>query len=1271
MLLFLWAVLALCGCGARPPAAPMVAHPLSPAAADALTRATEAFSGAESTRALRHAVDAALASAPHDARALDLAVQLAQLEERRFDVFDLLEAALRDPANPCALLHLAALDDLWWTAFEDQRARALYAELAEAHPLAEVRGAAAIALAEAAQVNGAFERRDEAVARLGPELGWSVIGTFDNDQGKGFNLEFAPERGLDPLQGGVVRGKLVDVTWRSTDIADPRGGFELTDILEPTTWQVAYLATAVELPAEGDYELRLRVTDPVKVWVNDTVVASLPSVSASPSDAIVVPVSLRAGANRLLVKSAHGEGAWRLFARLTRPGGQPLTRGDFKVLPLHTSPSSGPTPVVAPLGSAELDARRVAAAGLTGAAADALALSWANALGERALAADLAQRLAARAPKAWVPRWRLAQAAWDNQEWAQAAEGLRSLLADTGELYPELVLRQVQQWARQGLGEKARARLIALTTAHPHLPEAWLALAAAFEREGWHEDRLRVLREVDARWPRWSAVQSELADTLDDLRLYPQAVEVLRAWLKVVPNGYGTLMSLQWHAQSNDDFDAARAWAERIVQAWPNERGGWERLFETNRRAGRFADAERAARALTRLAPTAPVGWHRLAELYYQAGRRDEALAAWRLALERDPDNERVAHRLDFLSPEAAGPWVDDVPTPEAIDALVAGAAAQVATAAPGANVVQLLDDEVTVLKADGSTVNYVTTVAVPLNDAGRDDLTRLKVRGGGRARILNAFSVDPQGRRSDASTIQGGNVRFRQLQAGSVVVLQYRLDSGPDGYLASYMARRWWFAEANAQLARSRWVLWRGKATTLHEERLGPIVREATEMGEWARVAWSRTDVAPVILEPAMPPWATVASHVVVSTVPSWETFSGWEAALLRDAFRVDTEVEAVALRVLDGATSPLDKVERIHAWVMNEIRYQQDYEKEIAGVKPHPAAVTVSRRYGDCKDKAVLFITLARLAGIEAHFATVRTRDTGPVARGVPMQQFNHAIVYVPDQPGLPGGRFFDPTVEQFDVSVLRPDDQGTWSLVLDPKPFLDGSTTAVPQETWREVPYQEAEVDSTQVKLQLRLDAAGDARGELELVAVGSTGSTLRRDAGNPERLAQLMQQQAGFMMTGARTEAPKVGRLDSVRAPAALSVALTAPAVGQVEGETLRVRAPFGWSPTPYFSLAERRHDVDLGVPRSWAWTMDLTLPEGATTLRVPSDVRVADGCLRFERRYASQPGSVRVTQTLAFVCPRIEVEHYAAERLRADVIQRALEEQVVLRLPRKR
>ena len=81
------------------------------------------------------------------------------------------------------------------------------------------------------------------------------------------------------------------------------------------------------------------------------------------------------------------------------------------------------------------------------------------------------------------------------------------------------------------------------------------------------------------------------------------------------------------------------------------------------------------------------------------------------------------------------------------------------------------------------------------------------------------------------------------------------------------------------------------------------------------------------------------------------------------------------------------------------------------------------------------LLFITLAKIAGIKSQFALVRTRNSGPVERTLPRQSFNHAIVYVPEQEGI-SGRFYDTTVDALDFSSLRQDDQGTLSLLYDPE-------------------------------------------------------------------------------------------------------------------------------------------------------------------------------------------------------------------------------------------
>ena len=222
-----------------------------------------------------------------------------------------------------------------------------------------------------------------------------------------------------------------------------------------------------------------------------------------------------------------------------------------------------------------------------------------------------------------------------------------------------------------------------------------------------------------------------------------------------------------------------------------------------------------------------------------------------------------------------------------------------------------------TSLGADGTTINVVTMVAHAVNQEGTDELTQMSVRSE-RARVLQAYGVDATGRRVDVSSIRNGTVRFRQLTEGSTIVLQYRVDARPDGYLAHHLARQWWFQAPGVQTALSRWVTWAPKGTKFLEEGLGDFKRTLEEKGDQIRVAWQAEDTPPVEAEPAMPTLSEVAWHVTVSTVPDWDTFWKWEKALLQDAFRTSPELEQLAATLAQGAATPEEKVRRIHAYLM-----------------------------------------------------------------------------------------------------------------------------------------------------------------------------------------------------------------------------------------------------------------------------------------------------------------------------------------------------------------
>ncbi len=69
-----------------------------------------------------------------------------------------------------------------------------------------------------------------------------------------------------------------------------------------------------------------------------------------------------------------------------------------------------------------------------------------------------------------------------------------------------------------------------------------------------------------------------------------------------------------------------------------------------------------------------------------------------------------------------------------------------------------------------------------------------------------------------------------------------------------------------------------------------------------------------------------------------------------------------------------------------------------------PHSPTQTLTRKYGDCKDKASLLVALLRVANIPAYVALLHEGSREDVAPNLPgMGMFDHAIVYFPGDPDL----------------------------------------------------------------------------------------------------------------------------------------------------------------------------------------------------------------------------------------------------------------------------
>ncbi len=209
----LWATTVLVGaCASQSPIpSPHLATSAPSADVDALV---EAFYGRTpiSLVELRARAEAVLAKHPDDGRAHEVAAYAAMLAGDTAEVSRHLLAAAADLRSDATELYLSEIAfDM--TAAETAAWRRLLEELREHHPKPSVRAMATLRLAVDVEREGRLDEAQRLTDSLGFVREWALLGSLDNDQGKGFLTEYPPETSVD--LHAEVAGPLVPLRWRT------------------------------------------------------------------------------------------------------------------------------------------------------------------------------------------------------------------------------------------------------------------------------------------------------------------------------------------------------------------------------------------------------------------------------------------------------------------------------------------------------------------------------------------------------------------------------------------------------------------------------------------------------------------------------------------------------------------------------------------------------------------------------------------------------------------------------------------------------------------------------------------------------------------------------------------------------------------------------------------------------------------------------------------------------------------------------------------------
>jgi hypothetical protein len=571
----------------------------------------------------------------------------------------------------------------------------------------------------------------------------------------------------------------------------------------------------------------------------------------------------------------------------------------------------------------------------------------------------------------------------------------------------------------------------------------------------------------------------------------------------------------------------------------------------------------------------------------------------------------------------------------------------------PGASSVLLLDHEVTELSTDGSARRVVTIVDKALTEQGRDALTQYPLPGGPR-KLVYAYSLSPTGERQDATSTTKNVIRFRKLEVGSTIVVQYFWYQRPGAFLPGHFADGWMFQSIGRQHERSTWIVVTPKERPLKFTVSPGVLHEQRDFDGRVLHVFAAEHVPPQLAEPLMPPVADVLLQASVTTLPQWDEYVRWERGLLLDAFRPSTELSKLAQQLAEGAKTPAEKLDRLFEFAVRKIRYQQDYETTIAGVRPHPAPVVLERGYGDCKDKAVLLIRLGRELGLQMKFAILRTTSVGAVLKDIPNQQFNHAIVYVPAQAGIPSARFIDPTSDGLDLGNLRPDDQGALSLVLDPD---SGAFEFVP------IPYQSPELSYEHDSIDVQVKGE-QASGKITMELKGAQAMQWRHLLRNRAQAEKIIEHVAAALLAGATVQAMDSSDSEDIDQPLRITATVDASGAVQAHDNGHRLAFEFPFALQRSSMLDKRTTDLVLGVPSAAHLRLRLLLPEGEHATHLPADFEVKDDCFTAKRATRRDGGAIEVELDLVHSCPKVALQHYADYRRAVQKVSGMMQDQII-------
>ncbi len=144
---------------------------------------------------------------------------------------------------------------------------------------------------------------------------------FDNTAGIGYNTEYIPEDATQVDMTAQFEGVNQKIKWQAFTDKTLDG---YIDFSPRGNWRVSYAWTTIISPDERHVQFRFDSDDQGKMWLNSEEIYANMQEKIISLDRTIVPVTLKAGKNTILVKVCNEKDESGFYLRITDANGEPI-----------------------------------------------------------------------------------------------------------------------------------------------------------------------------------------------------------------------------------------------------------------------------------------------------------------------------------------------------------------------------------------------------------------------------------------------------------------------------------------------------------------------------------------------------------------------------------------------------------------------------------------------------------------------------------------------------------------------------------------------------------------------------------------------------------------------------------------------------------------------------------------------------------------------------------------------------------------------------------